>query len=75
MSSTNTLERVMKKTLLLLPLLLLLVSCTSKKETCAKFAAFQLTTEEAADKLGVQLDGHPVEKFKQVERYCEFHKN
>ena len=52
------LERVMKKTLLLIPVLLLLVSCQSReemfRETCARESSGGLTEKEARDKLGIK---------------------
>ncbi len=60
----------------LLPALLLLVSYTSKEETCAMHAARQLTTEEAAEYLGVELKSDDAQwQFKRVQDHCEFYKN
>ena len=46
----------MKKTLLLLPALLLLVSCTSKEKTCELVADNQLDYPTALKRLGLKAD-------------------
>lgn len=47
----------MKKTLLLLPILLLLVSCTSKRDTCALVDSGQISKEEAMMRLELKDSG------------------
>ena len=51
--------RIMRKLLLLLPLITLLTACQSKREICAKYSADQLTIDQAASKLGLRT---PAEK-------------
>ena len=46
----------MKKSLLLLPALLLLVSCTPKKKTCALVASKQIDYPTAMNRLGLMPD-------------------
>ena len=60
----------MKKTLLLLPVLLLLVSCQSKeemfRETCARHHSGNLPEDEVKDKVGINEDDS-------VWRFCQFY--
>ena len=44
----------MKRLLLLLPLVALLSACQSKQDICALHASRQISTKEAATKLGVK---------------------
>ena len=46
----------MKKSLLLLPLLFLLVSCTPKKKTCTLVATKQIDYPTAMKRLGLEPD-------------------
>ena len=62
----------------MLPILLLLFSCSSKRDTCARFAAKQITYQEAADKLGVKLKlekGRAGRDIDRVYNFCEYYKN
>ena len=69
----------MKKALLLLPFLLLLVSCGANRETCALAASRQITSEEAAKRLGLkegeEAEMHAMSIADVVSSYCEYYKN
>ena len=75
---TSSNHFIMKKTFLLLPVLLLLVSCQSeteaKKETCALEASRQITEQVAAKKLGIVDDPDGIDLGVAISNYCRFYR-
>ena len=59
----------MRKLLLLLPLIALLAACQSNKEICARWAASEMTDDEAAKKL--KLTGFYLEQKAKLSSYCQ----
>ena len=64
----------MTKTLLLLPILLLLVSCGANRETCALVASGQISYVEAGKRLGLK-DNRGMGISSVVGNYCQYFKN
>ena len=76
----------MKKTLLLIPVLLLLTSCQGEvmqpreemlRETCARFNAGQFSNEGAASRLGLRLLGTDLDSDynkSRIRTFCAFYK-
>ena len=76
--------RVMRKLLLLLPLITLLTACQSKREICAEWASdwakppFPLEDSlTVARRLGITVEkpGDANHAYFQIEAYCEYFKN
>jgi len=65
---------VMKKVLLLLPLIALLTACQSKKDICAQWSGGQIDNEEAARLLGLDLRKMP-SKTIPLSQYCSYYRN
>ena len=62
----------MKQAFLLLPVLLLLVSCTSNKKTCGLVAAKQIDLPTAMKRLGLEPDpSGKMDDGTQVKDFCE----
>ena len=71
----------MKNLLLLLPFLLLLTACQSKKEICAlSVGSFDMDYDVAMEKLNLEIrerkaGPHRGTNYGRLERYCEYYKN
>jgi len=65
------------KRLLLAPLILiLLTSCRSKRDICASWSAAQINNEEAAKKLGINIDtDNYAQKKGMIRAFCEYYRN
>ena len=65
------------KHLILAPLILiLLTSRQSKKDICASWAAGQINNEEAAKKLGINIDtDNYAQKRGMIRAFCEYYRN
>ena len=65
------------KRLLLAPLILiLLTSCRSKRDICASWSAAQINNEEAAKKLGINIDTEYYAQMRgRISAFCEYYRN
>ena len=64
------------KSLLLAPLIfILLTSCQSKRDVCASWSAAQINNEEAAKKLGINIDTDNYSHKKGRIRAREYYRN
>ena len=66
----------MKRLLLASLILILLTSCRSKRDICASWAANQINHEEAARKLGINIDTENYsQKRGRIIAFCEYYRN